>query len=70
MKTKLDSKSKISDSHELMVDLNKYDLRHRVTSSRQEIRPRILIAESDPDLMMLYVEFFGEKHYSGSDPRG
>ena len=62
LKNKLDSKSKISDSHELMVDLNKYDLRHWVISSGQEIRPRILIAESDPDLMMLYVEFFAERN--------
>ena len=45
-----------------MVDLNKYDLRNLVTSSDQEIRPRILIAESDPDLMMLYVEFFAERN--------
>lgn len=60
LKTRLDSKSKISDSHDLMVDLKKYDLRHLVTSSGQEIR--ILIAESDPDLMMLYVEFLAERN--------
>ena len=62
LNTKLDSRSKISNSHDLMVDLNKYDLHHLVTSSAQEIRPRILIAESDPDLMMLYVEFFAERN--------
>ena len=62
LKNRPDSKSKISDSHDLLVDLNKYDLRNLVTSSVQEIRPRILIAESDPDLMMLYVEFFAERN--------
>ena len=45
-----------------MIVLNKYDLCHLVTSSGQEIRPRILIAESDPDLMMLYAEFFPERN--------
>ena len=62
LKNRPDSKSKISDSHDLLVDLNKYDLRNLVTSSGQEIRPRILIAESDPDLMMLYVEFFAGRN--------
>lgn len=62
MKSKLDSKSKISDSHDLIVDLSKYDLNHLVTSSGQENRTQILIVESDPDLMMMYAEFFAERN--------
>ena len=62
LKSKLDSKSKISDSHDLIVDLNKYDLHHLVTSSGQENRTQILIVESDPDLMMMYAEFFAERN--------
>lgn len=61
MKSKLDSKSKISDSHDLIVDLSKYDLHHLVTSSGQENRTQILIVESDHDLMM-YAEVFAERN--------
>lgn len=62
LESKLDSKSKISDSHDLIVELNKYDLHHLVTSSGQENRTQILIVESDPDLMMMYAEFFAERN--------
>ena len=63
MKSKLDSKSKISDSHDLIVDLNKYDLHHLVTSSGQENRTHEFLSQNpDPDLMMLYAEFFAERN--------
>jgi CheY-like chemotaxis protein len=62
LKSKLDSKSKISDSHDLMIDLNEYDLHHLVTSSGQDNGTQILVVESDPDLMMLYAEFFDKRN--------
>lgn len=62
LKTKLGSKSKISDSHDLIMKLNKYDLHHLVTSSGQDNGTQILVVESDPDLMMLYAEFFAKRN--------
>lgn len=62
LKNKLGSKSKISDSHDLILDLNKYDLHHLITSSGQDNGTQILIVESDPDLMMLYSEFFAKRN--------
>ena len=62
LKSKLGSKSKISDSHDLIIDLNKYDLHHLVTSSGQDNGTQILIVESDPDLMMMYSEFFAKRN--------
>ena len=61
LKSKLGSKSKISDSHDLILDINKYDL-HLITSSGQDNGTQILIVESDPDLMMLYSEFFAKRN--------
>lgn len=62
LKSKLGSKSKISDSHDLIIDLNKYDVHHLVTSSGQDNGTQILIVESDPDLMTLYSEFFAKRN--------
>ena len=62
LKSKLGSKSKISDSHDLIIDLNKYDIQHLVTSSGQDNGTQILIVESDPDLMTLYSEFFSKRN--------
>jgi hypothetical protein len=42
-----------------MLDLNNYDLDHLGTGIGQENDMRILVVESDPDLMILYTEFLG-----------
>lgn len=54
-----DTKSKIANLHNLMLDLNNYDLDHLGTGIGQEKDMRILVVESDPDLMILYTEFLG-----------
>jgi CheY-like chemotaxis protein len=56
-----DTKTKITNLHDLMLDLNNYDLDHLVTRIGQENDMRILVVESDPDLMILYTEFLGER---------
>ena len=55
--SKFDSKSKISNLHDLMMDLNEYDLNQLRTSFGQKNAMRILIVESEPDLMTLYAEY-------------
>ena len=55
------TKSKIVNLHDLMLDLNNYDLDHLGTRIGQENDMRILVVESDPDLMILYTEFLGER---------
>jgi len=55
--SKFDSKSKISNLHDLMIDLNEYDLNQLRTSFGQKNGMRILIVESEPDLMTLYAEY-------------
>ena len=55
-----DTKSKIANLHNLMLDLNNYDLDHLGTRIGQENDMRILVVESDPDLMILYTEFLGK----------
>ena len=55
--SKFDSKSKISNLHDLMIDLNEYDLNQLPTSFGQKNGMRILIVESEPDLMTLYAEY-------------
>lgn len=55
--SKFDSKSKISKLHDLMINLNKYDLTQLRTSFGQKNAMRILIVESEPDLMTLYAEY-------------
>jgi CheY-like chemotaxis protein len=56
-----DTKSNIANSHDLMLDLNNYDLDHLGTRIGQQNDMRILVVESDPDLMILYTEFLGER---------
>jgi CheY-like chemotaxis protein len=55
-----DTKSKIANLHDMMLDLNNYDLDHLCTRSGRENDIRILVVESDPDLMILYTEFLGK----------
>jgi DNA-binding response OmpR family regulator len=55
-----DTKSKIANLHDMMLDLNNYDLDHLRTRSGRENDIRILVVESDPDLMILYTEFLGK----------
>lgn len=55
-----DTKSKIANLHDLKLDLNNYDLDHLGTRIGQENDMRILVVESDPDLMILYTEFLGK----------
>jgi len=58
---KLDSKSRIMGSHDMLVDLNNYD--HSLVDTRvKEHGMNILIVESDPDLMTLYTEFFTKRN--------
>jgi hypothetical protein len=54
---KLDSKSRIMGSHDMLVDLNNYDLHSLEDTCVKEHGMNILIVESDPDLMTLYTEF-------------
>jgi len=56
-----DTKSKIANLHDLMLDLNNYDLDNLDTRIGQENDLRVLVVESDPDLMILYREFLGER---------
>lgn len=60
LQTEEDTKSKIANLHNLMLDLNNYDLDHLGTRIGQENDMRILVVESDPDLMILYTEFLGK----------
>jgi CheY-like chemotaxis protein len=59
---KLDSKSRIMDSHDMLVDLNNYDLHSLLDIHVNEHGMNILIVESDPDLMTLYTEFFTKRN--------
>jgi CheY-like chemotaxis protein len=59
---KLDSKSRIMDSHDMLVDLNNYDLHSLVDTHVKEHGMNILIVESDLDLMTLYTEFFTKRN--------
>lgn len=59
---KLDSKSRIMDSHDMLVDLNNYDLHSLLDMHVNEHGMNILIVESDPDLMLLYTEFFTKRN--------
>lgn len=59
---KLDSKSRIMDSHDMLVDLNNYDLHSFLDMHVNEHGMNILIVESDPDLMILYTEFFTKRN--------
>ncbi|HEX5673359.1 MAG TPA: response regulator [Nitrososphaeraceae archaeon] len=59
---KLDSKSRIMNSHDMLVDLNNYDLHSLLDVHIAEHDMNILIVESDPDLMTLYTEFFSKRN--------
>ncbi|MDP9489987.1 MAG: response regulator [Thermoproteota archaeon] len=59
---KLDSKYRIMDSHDMLVDLNNYDLHCLIDTHAKEHGMNILIVESDPDLMTLYAEFFTRRN--------
>jgi CheY-like chemotaxis protein len=54
------TKSKIANLHDIILDLNNYDLDHLGTRSGRENDIRILVVDSDPDLMILYTEFLGK----------
>ena len=56
------TKSKIANLHDLMLDLNNYDIDHLGTRIGQENDMRILVVESDPDLRILYTEFLGKNN--------
>jgi len=60
LQSEQDTKSKIANLHDIMLDLNNYDLDHLGTRSGRENDIRILVVESDPDLMILYTEFLGK----------
>ena len=59
------TKTNIANLHDLIIDLNTYEIHHSGTPIGQEydIRndTRILIVESDPDLKTLYTEFLGKR---------
>ena len=57
LKNEPDSEFRIIESHDILVDLNKYDLNYVVDRPANEKVLNILIMESDPDLMTLYAEF-------------
>jgi CheY-like chemotaxis protein len=59
---KLDSKSRIMDTHDMLVDLNNYDIHSLVDTYVIELGMIILFVESDQDLMTLYTEFFTKRN--------
>jgi hypothetical protein len=59
LQKKQDTKSRIVNLHDLKLDLNKYDITRLSSSIQQENNMRILIVESEPDLLALYTEFLG-----------
>lgn len=61
---KLDSKYRIMDSHDMLIDLNNYDLHSLIDTHAKEQGMNILIVESDPDLMILYTEFFTRRNFN------
>lgn len=61
LQSKQDTKSRIAKLHDLMLDLSKYDITRLSSSIQQENNMRILIVESEPDLLTLYTEFLSER---------
>lgn len=59
---KPDSKSRIMNSHDTLVDLNNYDLHSLSGMHVKKHGMNILIVECDPDLMTLYTEFFTRRN--------
>lgn len=64
LKNEPDSQFRIMESHDILVDMNKYDLNDLVDRQANENVLNILIIESDPDLMTLYPEFFAKRNIS------
>ena len=64
LKNEPDSEFRIMESHDILVDLNKYDLNDVADRQANENGLNILILESDPDLMTLYAEFFAKRNIS------
>ncbi len=61
---KSDSQFRIMDSHDILVDVNQYDLNDLTDRHVNKDGTNILIIESDPDLKTLYVEFFAKRNIS------
>ncbi|HSA72902.1 MAG TPA: hypothetical protein VLD84_03010 [Nitrososphaeraceae archaeon] len=62
METKQDTKIKIANIHDIMMTLSTLHKDNMISSLVQEHVFRILIAESDPDLAVLYAEFLSPCH--------
>jgi peptidyl-tRNA hydrolase len=57
LETKQNARLKIANVHDIMITLNPYDTDNTTSSLVEEHVIRILIAESDPDVVVLYAEF-------------
>ena len=62
LETKQNARLKIANVHDIMITLNPYDAYNTTSSLVEEHVIRILIAESDPDLVVLYAEFLSRCH--------
>jgi CheY-like chemotaxis protein len=62
LETKQNARLKIANVHDIMITLNPYDIDNTASSLVGEHVIRILIAESDPDLVVLYAEFLSRCH--------
>lgn len=62
METKQNTRLKIANLHDIMITRNPYDKDKLISSLVQGHVIRILIAESDPDLAVLYAEFLSRCH--------
>ena len=62
LETKQNTRLKIANVHDIMITLNTHDKDNTISSLVEEHVIRILIAESDPDLAVLYTEFLSRCH--------
>ena len=62
LETKQNARLKIANVHDIMITLNPNDTDNTTSSLVEEHVIRILIAESDPDLVVLYAEFLSRCH--------
>ncbi len=62
LETKQNTRLKIANVHDIMITLNPYDTDNTTSSLVEEHVISILIAESDPDLVVLYAEFLSRCH--------
>ena len=62
LESKHNTRIKIEKVHDIMITLNHLDENIMTSSSVEEQVIRILIAESDPDLVVLYAEFMRHCH--------